>query len=53
MIYSLKMLTEGRCPGVLRKDAWGGIQGIQVLKNTNRNYIRTTRMEDGAHSGDG
>ena len=31
----------------------GGIQGIQVLKNTIRNYIRTTRMEDGAHSGDG
>ena len=45
--------TEGRCPGLLRKDAWGGIQGIQVLKNTIRNYIRTTRMEDGAHSGDG
>ena len=27
-----------------------GTQGTQVSKNTNRNYIRTTRWSDGAHS---
>ena len=41
---------KGEVPRGTQERCAGDIQGIQVLKNTNRNYVRTTRWSDGAHS---